>query len=267
MNIITYSETLLKRLGEIEGATPEQHDLARLARAVSQVREVILDLKSFTANYVFPDSAEEIKFFKEIKPVLLSQYLFYKKLFQLRLHDSFNDPRQRINNYHVVLGKMERFAARNKPFYEYCMAGSTYLDASYFTRNGQRHPGIEKDDSFSTGFDTKVSKILAHELLKKSVMDSLRSAEQAKNVSTAGLLTWTDSKIALVELVYALHASSAVNSGRGDIKQLIGVFEELFAIDLGNYARVFAELRIRKSGQTNFIDSLKERLVQFIGSI
>ena len=267
MNIITYSETLLQKLKEIDSSTIPQHDLTRLAQAVSQVREIIEALKQFTSNYSFRDKIEEIKFFKEIKPVLLSQYFFYKKLFELRLYDSFNDKKERITNYRSALSKFQRFASQNKSFYAYCMAGSTYLDSNYFLRNNRTNLNIEKDNSFSTGFDTKVSKILAYELLKKVVMDSLRSAEQTYNGTSSGSLMWTDSKIALTELIYALHASGAINNGRAEIKQIVVALESLFAVDLGNYARVFSELRMRKSGQTNFLDNLKECLTRFTASL
>src|SRR5690606_23522865 len=57
------------------------------------------------------------------------------------------------------------------------------------------------------------------------------------------------------------------NIGKSDIKQIVGCFEEQFSVDLGNYARVFSEVRIRKSGHTNFFDHLRERILQFIRNL
>lgn len=43
--------------------------------------------------------------------------------------------------------------------------------------------------------------------------------------------TWTDSNIALVELIYALHSASFINNGKIDIKELVELFEKLFNIE------------------------------------
>ncbi|PZR03136.1 MAG: tetracycline regulation of excision, RteC, partial [Flavobacterium psychrophilum] len=37
-----------------------------------------------------------------------------------------------------------------------------------------------------------------------------------------------------------------------------------FSVELGNYARVFSEIRIRKSGQANFIDHIKEKYLEHV---
>jgi len=74
-------------------------------------------------------------------------------------------------------------------------------------------------------------------------------------------LTWTAKKAYLVELIYALHAlmrSIMVKQNQA----IANLFESLFNVSLGNFYRHFSEIGIRKSGQTNFIDQLKERLEQ-----
>ena len=78
--------------------------------------------------------------------------------------------------------------------------------------------------------------------------------------ATASPLRWSDSKVALVELIYALNAAGSINNGKSELKQIVQLFEKMFAIELGNYARVFAEIRTRKSGTSNFINHLKDRI-------
>ncbi|WP_158638411.1 RteC domain-containing protein [Panacibacter ginsenosidivorans] len=46
-----------------------------------------------------------------------------------------------------------------------------------------------------------------------------------------------------------------------DIAQLL---EAVFGIDLGNYYRTFQEIRIRKSGRTNYLDQLKATLIRYM---
>lgn len=73
---------------------------------------------------------------------------------------------------------------------------------------------------------------------------------------------WTGSKVALVELLYALHTEGVFNNGTSDLKDIAEYFENIFNIDLGQYHRAFLEIRMRKSDQTKFLNSLKETLIK-----
>lgn len=264
MDIIAFSEELQQRLKAIGDLDSGEGDLLRLGKAVSDIREIISELKQFTVKYSFRDVDEEVQFFKEVKPVFLSQYTYYRKMFSVLFLNSFQDREGQIHNYYKVLKKLQAFAVRNQAFYEYCMSGATYLDQTYFTRRGKRPSDVELDDKFSTGYDLKLSKILAHELMKENIIDALRKLRDDKAAPPEKTLTWTDSKVSLIELIYALHTSGVFNHGKIDLKQIVRCFEEQFSVELGNYARVFSEIRIRKSGQTNFLEHLRERLERLI---
>jgi hypothetical protein len=75
-------------------------------------------------------------------------------------------------------------------------------------------------------------------------------------------LSWTSSKTALTELIYALHSKSVFNNGNADIKQIAQSFESFFSIDLGDFYHTYLELKNRKINRTKFIDSLREGLMQ-----
>jgi len=74
-------------------------------------------------------------------------------------------------------------------------------------------------------------------------------------------LNWTESKAALVELIYALHSSHSINDGRADIKTIAKLFERIFSLGLGDVYHTFSEIRNRKIEQTKFIDLLKDSLL------
>jgi hypothetical protein len=97
--------------------------------------------------------------------------------------------------------------------------------------------------------------------MKDHILNTIRKAESNTSDVSFNTLQWTAQKVALVELIYALHAAGVFNYGKTDVKQIVNCFETMFSIDLGNYARVFSEIRIRKKAPTNFIDHLRERLV------
>ena len=73
---------------------------------------------------------------------------------------------------------------------------------------------------------------------------------------------WTGSKIALIELIYALHAEGVFNNGMTDLKETAKFFEETFDVDLGQFHRTFFEMRARKSERTKFLNSLRDGLIR-----
>lgn len=265
MDIITFSEELINRMKELEAPIAGQADIMRTGKALANIREIIQELKKFAVKYNFKDTQEEIRFFKEIKPVIVSQYFYYKRVFKISLFDSFNNKEKRMENYQQVLQRFQGYAFKHQRFYEYCMAGSTFLDATYFIRSKHTINEVDKDDKFTTGYDSKLSKILANELVKQFILDSIRRLSLEKASQTP--LPWTGSKVALTELIYALHASGVFGFGKADIKQIVNCFEEAFSVDLGNYASTFSDIKLRKKGKTIFIDSLRERILQVIDDL
>lgn len=262
MDIMTFSKQLESRMKErLENFNPDQDEILKTGHALTFIREIIAELKQFASTYKFTDEPEEIRFFKEIKPVFLSQFFYYKKVFALRLFDSFKDLKTRQSNYYKILQHLERFVQKNLEFYEYCMTSTTYLDKHYFTRNRQNHKSIDRDEKFSTGYDTKLAKILANELLKKYILDLLKKSQADRSTDTSTTLTWTGSKTDLIELIYALHSVEGFNSGTANIKVIASAFEDVFNISLGDYYRTFQDMRIRKRSQTPFLDTLKERFI------
>jgi hypothetical protein len=84
----------------------------------------------------------------------------------------------------------------------------------------------------------------------------------SKNGANYTMLRWTAPKVALIELIYALHASGVYNNGNTDLKRIASAFERFFQVDLGNFFNAFQEIRIRKKNRTVFVDRLKETLIR-----
>jgi hypothetical protein len=68
-------------------------------------------------------------------------------------------------------------------------------------------------------------------------------------------LTWTGSKIDLVELIYAWEKAGCFNHGHANIKEIAAYLEVVFNIDLGDYYDIFRDMRNRVS-RTAFLDKL-----------
>jgi hypothetical protein len=259
MDINTFSETLHVRI-KLLSAMPEQDSLIARGKALGEMRSIINELKHFMHSYAFRNTQDEIRFFKEIKPVIASHYFYQKKLFSIALFDAYRDRENRLKNYNTILFEMERYARKHKDLYEYFISGSTLLDRAYFTLEGKRMSGINSDDKFTTGTDNVLSKFIAHQMIHKFIIEAQGKVSGCDKPT----LIWSESKVALVELIYALHSSRAIASASQDIRTIVKAFEQLFALDLGNYARTFAEIQLRKSGQTAFLDRLKTSLLTSI---
>jgi len=70
---------------------------------------------------------------------------------------------------------------------------------------------------------------------------------------------WTDSKVTVTEIIYAIIYSGSINNGNVDIKELAKDFCRFFNIDELDFYRIYLDIRIRNN-QTIYLDKLKKRL-------
>jgi hypothetical protein len=74
-------------------------------------------------------------------------------------------------------------------------------------------------------------------------------------------LNWTASKVDLVELIYALQQSGAINGGNIDVKELAIGFGKMLNIDIeDNLYRAYLDIKSRKTVQTKFLNTITENL-------
>ena len=158
-------------------------------------------------------------------------------------------------------------------FYQYYRSGNSYLDYKYFLRGkfdiklALDSYYFEADTNFSTSHDFKVAKILANDLIQLYIENQLIMIDNKDNGEKSQRkpnvkMVWTGSKVALTELLYALHSEGVFNNGVVDLKDIGEYFEHVFEIDLGQYRRTFLEIRARKTDRTKFITSLNENLLK-----
>ena len=226
------------------------------------IRPLCDELRKYTVNYQFRDEAEEIYFFKELKPEVLSKYMYYNKIYVIESKfPTGSDVAQKEYLYNE-LNSLTFYFSRNLDFYQYYRSKSTYLDRYYFTRNQNDlrictdSSHIDKDPLYSTGYDFKVAKIITNEQ---------RKADNGQVVET--ILRWTGSKRALVELIYALEANGDFNKGTATLKEIAGYFENVFSIDIGDLYHSYLEMRSRKINRTRYLETLQKSLLRRMANI
>jgi hypothetical protein len=250
-------ETAMK--GELESIAREASDaLQRIAKSRSVVSGKIEAVKRFVHDYSFRDATEQIEFFKEIKPVFLSQYFYYDRLFTFTV----NRPTEKVElvaHCQAAQTEIRQYTALHKDFLGYCLSGATDMDEFYFVVHKAPVFNPLEDSQFTTNHDLPLSIYLANRLLHDHIENVLKELQTGQAPSQ---LTWTSKKAYLVELLYAFHEAHVFNNGKADIKDIASLFETQFNTNLGNYYRHFVEITARKTNRTNFIDLLKEKLTR-----
>lgn len=247
--------------------------IARCESAINVIIKSIEKLKIIFTKEKTISHEQGIDFFKNTKPRFTSKLIYYNVIFKIETKRPHGGERILKKYFNNELTKLKRYFDNNLDFYKYYRTGSNYLDHKYFTR-GRFDIKLtldsfyfEVDHTFSTSHDFKVAKIMAHDLIQVYLEDKLLMLEnkeprEKSHVNPKVKQTWTGSKVALIELLYALHTEGVFNNGASDLKDIAKYLEHVFEIDLGDYYRTFLELRMRKTSRTKFLSSLTDSLIK-----
>ncbi|MDL2255315.1 RteC domain-containing protein [Parabacteroides sp. OttesenSCG-928-K15] len=222
-------------------------------------------LKDFIINYEFNDEQEEIYFFKQVKPKIVSQLIYHCQVYNIEMNRPLGGLDVQREYLNRELENLQDYIDRRPEFYSYYRLGSTQNDVSYFTR-GKFEIGLqyleptisEREPKYSTNCDYKLAKILANERLEimlKSQLDELEHpGEKAQ-------LVWNTKKKYLIVLLYALDSYRAF--GKIPLARVVKAIEKLMGVNLGNYTSIFSEMK-ENEDVTRFLDELKSALLQRI---
>lgn len=216
----------------------------------------------------FLNSKDEITFFKHYKPQIVSHLIIYNCIYRTEIEKPTYCSYSEYKYFKRELKKIKLFFEENYQFYQYYKANQSHLDEKYFIRN--RHNiklllssyVVNFNFDFSTSHDFKVAEIIAFEHLKEYFEQKMRNYHQEKLKNPPFFfqnspLCWTHDKSALVELIYAIYATKAINHGKITLKKLAHIFGKLMGISLQDYARVYSELKKRKGNPTKYLDALR----------
>jgi hypothetical protein len=221
----------------------------------------------------FINETEEINFFKKIKIQPLSQLVYFIEIrsFEVRYPKvSKNEQKKYLER---KIKKVNKFFDYNMEFVQYVREEKSHLDTLYYTRANYNSLNFINTvvyycpKEFCTSRDMLLGKVIGFENLVNYLQNKLFTLQNPSTMHIPEIhkntkLKWTSSKVALTELIYALHSSGAINSGAADINELASVAERIFNVELGDYYRTFLEIRSRKINRTKYIDNLKESLIK-----
>lgn len=268
-----FSEQLLseldKQIQSIHSNTDNPIQYAK--HAIKILIPIFEKLKTEFLKYTFENKTEEIYFFRHTKPQFESKLIYYNEIYNIETNKPFGSKKAICKFYNQELIKLQSFFKENKEFYKYYKRENKYLDNKYFIRG--KHDlrytldsfYFQADNRFSTSHNYKVARILANENIRSFIeyeISKLNTKKEPKQeIVNKNTQKWTGPKVALIELIYALHAEGVFNYGTSELIEVTKVFETTFNIDLGQFNRTFLEIRKRKSERTKFLNTLKDKLI------
>lgn len=240
-------------------------------QAIKKLILTLEKLKTMVITHRFENKQDEIDFFRNVKPKFAAKLIYYNDIYNIEINKPFGTKKAIRKYYNAELIKLENYFAENLEFYKYYRTGNTALDHKYFIRG--KHDlkytldsfYFQADHRFSTSHDYKVAKIMANDAIKVFLETQIQNlalpSNKAVNTEDKNMLTWTASKVALIELIYALHAEGVFGNGKTELKEIVSNIESTFNINLGQFNRVFLEIRDRKSERTKFLNKITDKLL------
>ena len=232
------------------------------------------DMRTYIVNHPFSNKEEEIYFFKHIKPEVLSRLLYFTEIYNTEMRKPHGSIEVLKKYYNDRLDELTSYFESNLDFYQYYRSKATHLDNHYFVRGHidfKLCPNCvpyDRDPEFSTCYDHKAAQILANDMLciylnkKLHGVDKQVIIAKSRSFLPEHPFRWTATKIAAVELGYAIYAAGILNNGQADIKEIMTFMEASFQINLGDYYRTYITMKDRKKDRTSFLNSLIKSLLK-----
>jgi hypothetical protein len=254
----------------------EQNDIFTARKSLVIIRECCRQLSSLHIQCDFKNREEEIHFFKELKCYYYSQLFYHQDILEIETNIPNGDKKFKQDFLKEQLQKLNEHFSHNRFLYAYYRGGGTERDHQYFTAirkyetkfNDQGREMLCEDD-YSCIYDMLYARVISNDRLEKYLHKGIMKLEeteiqsQVPPITHRSKLEWTESKAALVELLYALYSSNCINNGKVDIKELVASTKYIFPnIEISDHYRIFIDLQNRKNNRTKFIDTLRTSLME-----
>ncbi len=261
---------------EVNVSRSEKSAIDEAYHMVSFLDKTLTEVKVQINQKGFESIREEIIFFKRVKPEILGRLMFYNKVIKIEGHSPINS--DLIEPYYTeqikLLNKEYKKNIASTEFYRYYRTGRSDKDELYYRLGNINYfDGVdsfffEVDRDFSTYYDYKVAQIKTYDLYHSYLNSKFNRIEPTDNdkfdIHDDADFSWTDSKNALIELIYALHISRSVSNGRVGIRKMSQMFEDIFEVSLGDIHHAFYQMKFRAGQRARYLHFLKHSLEQYM---
>lgn len=252
----------------IKGTTTDV--LALSYKMIEFIQEKLKEIGKWLKKHLFTSVQEEIQFFKDLKPKIVSKLIFHQSILKIEIKLPPTKKKKK-KHYEKELVNIYDYGMNNKEFYEYYRSKGSYKDEEYFVRKQYKNlwdncSHINSDSKLCTSHDFIFSTFIANEMLEgylEKKLEELNGKCSLSNPAAGSDLKWTASKVDLIELIYAIQLSGAINGGNIDIKELAICFGKMLNMDIeDNLYRAYLDIKSRKTIQTKFLNTITENLTR-----
>jgi hypothetical protein len=243
MSILNYTNELFANL-ERDLNLVDLNDgnrLIQLETAFMMVDKTVEKMKIYLDRYNFQDQEEEVLYFKNYMPKLLSKTIFYSELFNIESHRPRGKGKMVKSFYEKEQKSVMVFMHENHSLLNYLEMNKSH------SLQVARIQGMLKVDEYLDEEIRLMGKIESEQAVIRKIK-----------------LRWTGPKVNLVELIYALKFAGVFNNGQATLNEISQTFEILFGKELTKYYRTFQEIRQRKGERMVFMNLCKERLEEYM---
>lgn len=266
VNYINYFNEFEREYEVLENTS---HDiLATSLQIIHYIEKKLKEIYKWLKKYVFHTSQDEIYFFKELKPRMVSKLLYHKELLKLEisLPPGKNNKRKYYEN---LLTKIHQYGINNQEFYEYYRSRRSFRDEDLFMRRSYKD--IVRDDCYLINYDSKLSTshdfnvatIIANDMFTSHLENKLEELDG--NFTTTynpinNKIIWTGTKVEMAEMIYGLYYKQMLNNGNIAIKEIARTFSIAFNIDFDEKAlyRCLQDIKKRYPVKAIFLQNLSE---------
>ena len=262
---------------ELKNIEIENDDISITSeKCITKIRMALKETKKIVLTNEFKSKSDEIEFFKNIKPRLVSKFIYYVKLFKVISKRPKGNVKIQKKYLENEIREMQSYFNDHLLFYQYYQKNGFHSDELFFLRKNKNinihfeYSESYIDEEFSTNLDATFSKFKGYEMAIQYFKDLIENLVTGQNNNYYNLnnkkskLTWTAKKVYLVELIYALSGTKSINNGQIEIKEIAETFEIMFNIKLGDYYRAFQEIKRRKLSNAKFLSQLSANLEEQI---
>jgi hypothetical protein len=243
--------------------------------SIKVCKKAMTKLKNYISSYAFESVAEEVKFFKEIKPQFYSKYIYFINIHNFLLQKPTGGEIIQQDYIKMHLFELKTFFDHNRAFYSYYRSGMTQMDEIYYTRGGfdvhAELEDFEEDEQYSTSHDYKLSKIIANEKFQDYLNLELARIGNEDLIALNGRKIfpfnhpqWTASQTDAAELLYALQTSCAINNGNIEVSELVAIWEFIFQMEIKEPYHKLLDITKRQKEMFVFLTRLRNSFWNFI---
>ena len=266
VNYINYFNEFEK---EYEVLKNTSNDVLSISLEIIQyIEKKLKEIHKWLKKHVFLSVQEEIYFFKELKPKMVSKLLFYKELLKLEASLPPSKKKKR-KHYEELLTAIHQYVTTNKEFYEYYRSRTSFRDEDLFVRHCYKDIIrydcylINFDSKLSTSHDYNVATIIANDMFTSHLenkLEELNSNNPTTYNPMNNKITWTGTKVDMAEMIYGLYYKNTLNDGKADIKEIAKALCFAFNIEIDDKTlyRCLQDIKRRSPIKAVFLQNLSK---------